>query len=222
MCYSNFQIRDGQYYRWGIVSRILALFGKYRISRYQGNLARFLWSQLPSLKYSLSLSSGSTGCSHLRKTVWLGKSWQSINYLEVTYWLFSIYSKNTLQVQYFANSPSYHLSSLFSSWNFPQLIFSDRKFCKLGYFISSLISSTCDVSKHRQYLLSAGLNIPYIFLQLQWPLLQHKNLVRITNKSLPILLPIAHQSWLVTLRSHNPIMLPDANLDAAKSLFLMF
>ena len=88
MCYSNFQIRDGQYYRWGIVSRILALFGKYRISRYQGNLARFLWSQLPSLKYSLSLSSGSTGCSHLRKTVWLGKSWQSINYLEVTYWLF--------------------------------------------------------------------------------------------------------------------------------------
>ena len=110
----------------------------------------------------------------------------------------------------------------FFSWNFPQLIFSDRKFCKLGYFISSLISSTCDVSKHRQYLLSAGLNIPYIFLQLQWPLLQHKNLVRITNKSLPILLPIAHQSWLVTLRSHNPIMLPDANLDAAKSFFLMF
>ena len=102
-----------RYYRLGIVSRILALFGKYRISRYQGNLARFLWSQLPSLKYSLSLSSGSTGCSHLRKTVWLGKSWQSINYLEVTYWLFSIYSKNTLQVQYFANSPSYHLSSFF-------------------------------------------------------------------------------------------------------------
>ena len=132
------------------------------------NLSRFLWSQLPSLKYSLSLSSGSTGCSHLRKTAWLGKSWQSINYLEVTYWLFSIYSKNTLQVQYFANSPSYHLSSLFSSWNFPQLIFSDRKFCKLGYFISSLIASTCDVSKHRQYLLSAGLNIPYIFFQLQW------------------------------------------------------
>ena len=93
--------------------RIFAFFGKYRISRYQGNLARFLWSQLPSLKYSLSLSSGSTGCSHLRKTVWLGKSWQSINYLEVTYWLFSIYSKNTLQVQYFANSPSYHLSSFF-------------------------------------------------------------------------------------------------------------
>ena len=52
----------------------------------------------------------------------------------------------------------------FFSWNFPQLIFSGRKFCKLGYFTSSLISSTCDVSKHRQYLLSAGLNIPYIFL----------------------------------------------------------
>ena len=150
-----------------IVSRILALFGKYRISRYQGNLARFLWSQLPSLKYSLSLSSGSTGCSHLRKTVWLGKSWQSINYLEVTNWLFSIYSKNTLQVQYFANSPSDHLSSIlraFFSWNFPQLILSGRNFCKLGYFTSSLISSTCDVSKHGQYLLSAGLNIPYIFL----------------------------------------------------------
>ena len=33
--------RDERYYRSGIVSRILALFGKYRISRYQGNLARF-------------------------------------------------------------------------------------------------------------------------------------------------------------------------------------
>ena len=32
MCYSNFQIRDVQYHRWGIISRILALFGKYRIS----------------------------------------------------------------------------------------------------------------------------------------------------------------------------------------------
>ena len=41
MCYSNFQIRDVQYHRWGIVSRILALFGKYRISRYQGNLHIF-------------------------------------------------------------------------------------------------------------------------------------------------------------------------------------
>ena len=38
----------------------------------------------------------------------------------------------------------------FFSWNFPQLIFSGRKFCKLGYFISSLISSTCDVSKHHR------------------------------------------------------------------------
>ena len=33
--------RGERYYRSGIVSLILALFGKYRISRYQGNLARF-------------------------------------------------------------------------------------------------------------------------------------------------------------------------------------
>ena len=32
---------DERYYRSGIISRILAFFGKYRISRYQGNLARF-------------------------------------------------------------------------------------------------------------------------------------------------------------------------------------
>ena len=33
--------RGERYYRSGIISRILALFGKYRISRYQGNLVRF-------------------------------------------------------------------------------------------------------------------------------------------------------------------------------------
>ena len=41
VCQPTFTIRGERYYRSGIVSRILALFGKYRISRYQGNLARF-------------------------------------------------------------------------------------------------------------------------------------------------------------------------------------
>ena len=38
LCFPN---RHERYYRSGIVSLILALFGKYCVSRYQGNLARF-------------------------------------------------------------------------------------------------------------------------------------------------------------------------------------